>query len=123
LPSPAACADLERRVAGARLDSRKWHAFRHVARYRAAAKLDPLPGFPACESVASARAELARDRRTVSILRRAGLSQTDYLLTGWAAIVARYPEDYPGLTGASATWNRSFVEAHRAEIDALFRSQ
>lgn len=119
-PSRTVCADLEKRLAGVRLDSRKWRAFRDVARYRATAKLDPLPGFPVCESVTRSRSELGGDRRTAVLLRQAGLSQTDYLLTGWAAIVARYPEDYPGLTGASATRNRSFVEAHRAEVDALF---
>lgn len=123
LPSQTACADLERRLAGTRLDSRKWRAFRDVARYRATAKLDPLPGFPVCQSFPRARAELDGDRRTAMLLRQAGLSQTDYLLTGWAAVVARYPEDYPGLTGAAATRNRRFVEGHRTEIDALFRGE
>ena len=122
-PPRPACAELERRLAGAQLDSRKWRAFRDVARYRATAKLDPLPGFPVCQSVARARAELRDDPRTARLLRRAGLSQTDYLLTGWAAIVARYPEDYPGLMSASSARNRNFVKAYRTEIDALFRGE
>ena len=122
-PSRSACSELERRVVGARLDARKWRAFRDVARYRVAAKLEPLPSFPVCQSVAAAKAELGRDRRTANLLRRAKLSRTDYLLTGWAAVVARYPTDYPGLAGDTAAGNRAFVDAHRAEVDALFQSE
>lgn len=122
-PTWGDCADLEKRLAGARLDSRKWRAFREVARHRAAAKLEPLPGFPACENVSRASADLSTDRRTVMLLRRAKLSRTDYLLTGWAAVVARYPTDYPGLAGDTAAGNRVFVDAHRDEVDALFRGE
>jgi hypothetical protein len=102
-----------------------FRTFREVASYRRSARLEVLPGFPADPNLDQAVAVLARDAGTVERLARGNLTPRDYVLTGWALILAHDPEDW-GLDRdrltAEMRRNVEFVRSHAQSIDALLES-
>lgn len=117
------CGGLEQQVASYRLSERDLATFRRVAVHRRSAGLDVLPGFPFCDGVSQAVAEIARDKRSSSLLGAGGMSAKAYVVAGWALIIASNPEVFvtPASSGpgTSSAANRRFAEQHRQEIRSL----
>jgi len=104
------------------ITTENFEAFRQVATYRRSSRLDVLPGFPENPSLVGSAQALAQDEGTRRRLASEDLTPRDYVLVGWAMILAHDPEEW-GLSGdtlsANMRRNLRFVEAHRASIDAL----
>lgn len=117
------CAGLEQQVASYRLGDRDLAAFQQVAIYRRGAGLDVLPGFPFCDGLGQAVAEVARDKRSSSLLKERGMSAQSYVIAGWAFIMASNPEVFVTPAGSQAgtsfAANRRFAEQHRQKIRSL----
>jgi hypothetical protein len=114
--------DMENAVLNFLVTSENFEAFRQVATYRRSSRLEVLPGFPENPGLVGSVQALAQDEGTRQRLATADLTPRDYILVGWAMILAHDPEEW-GLNGdtlsANMRQNLRFVEAHRASIDAL----
>jgi hypothetical protein len=111
-------------VLGFTISDGNFESFRQVASYRQASRLDILPGFPDDPGRAHAVEALEADAGTRAQLARSNLTGRDYVLTGWAMILAHDPEQW-GVTGERLTAdmrrNIAFVRAHREGVEAFLR--
>lgn len=118
--------ELENAALHFQITERRFRSFRQVARLRRLARAEILPGFPENPCLDCGIAELRRDRPSVRLLARAHLMPRDYVLTGWALVVARAPGDW-GLDErqlpAATQRNVAFVRAHLAEVDSVLNSE
>jgi hypothetical protein len=90
--------------------------------YRQSSQLDVLPGFPENPALAHSAALLGADAGTQEQLVREHLTPRDYVLTGWAVILAHDPAAW-GFSGdrvtSSMRHNIEFVQNHRESVEAL----
>lgn len=84
--------EIERSLARTRLNEAKLEAFEQIARSRMERGLEVLPGMVGCGSISFAAAEVEQDSTTRALLVRHKLTSGDYMMTGWAAIIAVDPE-------------------------------
>lgn len=112
----------ENALLGFVITDRNFEAFRQVAIYRHSARLDVLPGFPEDPVLARSVETVRADAGTRVRLRRLHLTARDYVLTGWALVVAHDPEQW-GLAderlSPAMRRNIAFVQSRRARVDAL----
>jgi hypothetical protein len=98
--------------------------FGQIASYRQSSRLEVLPGFPQNPAIGGSIHALEEDVGTREQLARANLTARDYMLTGWAMIIAHDPEEW-GLSGdritANMRHNIEFVQSHRVGVEAFLR--
>ena len=118
--------ELENAALHFQITEHRFHSFRQIARLRRLNRAEILPGFPENPCLDCGVAELRRDRASLRLLAQAHLTSRDYVLTGWALVLARAPSDW-GLDErqlpAATQRNVAFVRAHLAEVDALLNSE
>lgn len=116
-------ASVERAATSRRIDAADWAAFRAVARRRSARGLEIIPNMAACPDLKNDAAELNTDESTLRMMRKAGISASDYLDVGWALLVASDPEFFAIRGDPVVAANAAFIAGRRAQVLSLLEGR